>query len=79
MLLPPGLHIKPKDFAIPLRESLVILAFDEDSTDAGDVTRLLSHCVSLTSERKRDRHPEVGKLLEHDPSPCSPQIGESAD
>jgi hypothetical protein len=57
----PWLDLKAEDLSIPLRKSLGILALDEDATNAGDVTWLLSHNGPLTGERERKR--EKGKVL----------------
>lgn len=71
----PRLDIKTKNFSIPVYERLRVITLDENAADAGDVTCLFCHSMSLTSESKRDRHPEMCKLLEHDDSPVMLQDG----
>lgn len=43
----PRLDIKTKNFSIPVYERLRVITLDENAADAGDVTCLFCHSMSL--------------------------------
>ena len=69
----PRLDLKAKDLTIPVRESFRVLALDEDTAYARDVTWLLSHGGPLTRERERKRQ-DGNSLERHRSSSSGPAV-----